>query len=342
MITDEQRNVLPAGRYRHFKGMEYEVLGTAVQSETREEMVVYRALYGGYGLFVRPAGMFAEEVTRDGLTQPRFSYLGPSAVRKLSLEAQSLARSFMLEVARPLEGAWYLREFEGGSADAVYAALAIYQNPDGGFGHGLEPDLNTPASSALATTSALQSLRLLRASADNPLVVGAIGWLNRAFDADNTRWPLIPSGANDAPHAPWWTEGPDHPSWFRQYAVNPRAEILGHLYSYPTLADAQIVNTVETALIAHYRQNTQPLDMHEVLCTLRLLESPDVPETLRIPALAAVVSTLDATLARDAAAWESYSLHPLQVAPAPDSPFAPLVADVVAADLDFRISGMQR
>ena len=63
------------GRYRHFKGMEYEVLGTARHSETLEEMVVYRALYGEGGLWVRPAYMWSETVTRDGKTFPRFTLL---------------------------------------------------------------------------------------------------------------------------------------------------------------------------------------------------------------------------------------------------------------------------
>ena len=60
------------GRYRHFKGNEYEVLGMARHSETEEEMVVYRALYGERGLWVRPAAMWCETVERDGKVQPRF------------------------------------------------------------------------------------------------------------------------------------------------------------------------------------------------------------------------------------------------------------------------------
>ncbi len=64
------------GRYRHFKGNEYQVLGVARHSETEEEMVVYRALYGEGGLWVRPAAMWLENVTRNGVTQPRFTYIG--------------------------------------------------------------------------------------------------------------------------------------------------------------------------------------------------------------------------------------------------------------------------
>ena len=64
------------GRYRHFKGKEYEVLGVARHSETQEELVVYRALYGGFGLWVRPVSMWNETVERDGKTFRRFTYIG--------------------------------------------------------------------------------------------------------------------------------------------------------------------------------------------------------------------------------------------------------------------------
>ncbi len=64
------------GRSRHFKGNEYEVIGLARHSETQEEMVVYRALYGDFGLWVRPARMWNETVERDGKTFHRFTYIG--------------------------------------------------------------------------------------------------------------------------------------------------------------------------------------------------------------------------------------------------------------------------
>ena len=63
---------LQPGRYRHFKGNEYELLYVARHSETLEPMVVYRALYGERGIWVRPASMWSEAVDRDGYHGPRF------------------------------------------------------------------------------------------------------------------------------------------------------------------------------------------------------------------------------------------------------------------------------
>ena len=67
---------LKKGKYRHFKGNEYELIDIARHSETIEPMVVYRALYGENGLWVRPASMWNEFIDRDGYQGPRFQYLG--------------------------------------------------------------------------------------------------------------------------------------------------------------------------------------------------------------------------------------------------------------------------
>ncbi len=63
------------GIYRHFKDRLYEVLGPARHSETEELFVVYRALYGDGGTWIRPAAMFFDTIERDGLVQPRFSFV---------------------------------------------------------------------------------------------------------------------------------------------------------------------------------------------------------------------------------------------------------------------------
>jgi hypothetical protein len=75
-VTDDDLPPLiqtPPGRYRHYKGGEYEVLETVRHSETLEPMTLYRALYGARGLWVRPAAMFEETVDIDGRLQPRFA-----------------------------------------------------------------------------------------------------------------------------------------------------------------------------------------------------------------------------------------------------------------------------
>ncbi|HDZ57544.1 MAG TPA: DUF1653 domain-containing protein [Pseudomonas xinjiangensis] len=66
---------IPTGRYRHYKGSDYEVIGVAQHSETGEQLVVYRTLYGNYDLWVRPLSMFIEQVQVNGIASPRFTFI---------------------------------------------------------------------------------------------------------------------------------------------------------------------------------------------------------------------------------------------------------------------------
>ena len=67
--------MLQPGRYRHYKGKDYEVIGIATHSETGEQLVVYRTLYGNYDLWVRPLAMFTETVELEGESVPRFRFI---------------------------------------------------------------------------------------------------------------------------------------------------------------------------------------------------------------------------------------------------------------------------
>lgn len=82
MISFVKQNIIKPGRYRHYKGNEYEVIGVGSHSETLEAMVVYRPLYGEGGLWVRPAAMWDEIIEKDGITIKRFEYIGEASLKK--------------------------------------------------------------------------------------------------------------------------------------------------------------------------------------------------------------------------------------------------------------------
>lgn len=329
---------IPVGRYRHFKGNEYEVIGVARHSETEEELVVYRPLYGSFRLMVRPAGMFQEAVTRDGQTQPRFAYIGPLLLHKLTTDAFARARAFLLECARPLEQALYRYFFEAGALDDVYGALAAYQNGDGGFGHGLEPDLQSAHSSALATTTALQILRDVDTPLDHPLWTGALEYLLATYDPAQQCWPIIPPSANDAPHAPWWTVDAQLGERFGGFLLNPRAEILGYLYDSPQHAPAALRDALAHAVVTHLAALPDALEMHDLLCCIRLAERASLPEPWRMELSGKLQRSIACTVALQPDAWAQYALQPLAVAPSPDSQFAGQLATALPANLDYLIA----
>lgn len=322
------------GRYRHFKGREYEVLGVAQHSESDEALVVYRPLYGSYRLMVRPQTMFLEKVARDGAFMPRFAYLGPTLMKKLSPHQWQAAHDYLLHEARPLEAARYRFHLEHGSAGEVLAALSAFKNDDGGFGRALEPDVRTPASSALATSVALQIMQEVSAPASHPLVQGALAYLLASYDSATQRWYIIPPEAESAPRAFWWmADGLEER--FSRFWLNPRAELFGALWRFAGPERIPWLRAVTESLVHQIAQHSEPLAGNDLLCVLRLAETPHLPEALVAHLQPRLLHDVAASVVTDPARWGEYGLRPLEVAPAPEAPYATVFPEAIQANLDY-------
>ncbi len=259
-------------------------------------------------------------------------------MKKLSRGAQARARAFIFEHGRLLEQAKFRYHFEDGPAEDVFDALAPFQNEDGGFGHGLEADLRTTSSSALATTVALQHLREYGAGADHPLVQGAIRYLLATYDADQEVWPIIPESANDAPHAPWWLLDEGVTERFGDYLANPRAEIVGYLYDYAGLVPVTLREQLTAAVVQRLRAHGDALNGEEIPCYVRLTRTETLPADLRSDLVGHLASVVDRVVAKDPTRWGEYGLAPLDVVERPDSPFAELLGGAVTEHLDYEIA----
>lgn len=254
---------------------------------------------------------------------------------KLSRQRQDQARTFMATAARPLEQALYAYHFENGTPEAVLVCLAQFQNADGGFGHGIEPDHQNAGSTPLATTVGLQTLRALEAPADNPLVRGAIGYLLNSYDSRQQHWPIVTAETATAPHAPWLEPDAELPQRFGGFAANPRAEIVGYLYDYAGLVPAELLETLGQATAAHLERQPDKMEMHDLLCYIRLAETEHLPPALRSRIMPQLQRTVEATVERDPAAWQAYGLPPLAVVSTPESPFAAIFVPELEANLEL-------
>lgn len=260
---------------------------------------------------------------------------------KLSPEGLEQARAYIAGQARPLERALDAHFFGVGTVDAVLAELAAFQNPDGGFGHGLEPDLQTPASSALATSIAFQILRELQVPETHPMVRAGIRYLLNTYDAEEKRWSIIPAGAEEAPHAPWWNYDDDLANRFGQYLANPRAEILGYLHDYAGLVPPEMIDLLHRSVLDHLDTLPDEMEMHDLLCYRRLMETPRLPEPDRAKIQEKLRRAVDRVVVRDESQLAEYGLEPLAVAPSPVSPFAPLLRKEIDMNLDNLIEHQQ-
>jgi len=259
-------------------------------------------------------------------------------VANLDHDAYLRARGF-LDRGRALERAALAHALDGGPAWQVLDALVAFQNPDGGFGHGLEPDLLSGASSAVATSVALRRLAEIDAAPTHAVVEAAVAWTRRTIDPHARTWRIVPPETEEAPHAPWWDQD-GLEERFADFVLNPKAELTGRLYALAAGDDGWLDRLAEDVVreVDNRVAAGQALEMHELMATVTLVDAPHVPVLVRRHLYDLLVPLLDATVERDPAAWCTYVLRPLAVAPRPGCAFASHLAELVEAELDYLIA----
>ncbi|MGM9662323.1 MAG: hypothetical protein ACI3WR_04455 [Oscillospiraceae bacterium] len=181
------------------------------------------------------------------------------------------ARSFMYRNARPLDLARWQYLLEGGSREAVLRCLAAYQNEDGGFGHGLEPDCWNPHSSPVQTWAATELIREAGLQdAEHPLIRGILRYLASAADFDGHVWANTILSNDEYPHAPWWSHAPA-----QERSYNPTASLAGFILQYAEQDSGLYATAVRLAeeAYAFFKANCPLESMHTAACFVSLFES---------------------------------------------------------------------
>ena len=245
------------------------------------------------------------------------------------------AAAFLHE-SRLLERALFAFHFENAPPTAALTELATYQNPDGGF-HSLEADIGFTASTVLSTCHALHILHELELPTIHSLVHRTLDYLLATHDAAHGVWPIIPPHDNSQPHAPWWHYAMNSvPNW-QGLADNPRPDVLACLLAFPCAATAMLIPTVVQATLHRLSETGEKMEMHGLLCYLRLYRVPNLPFTLKEVLDRVIPGWVAQTIERDPAKWTGYGLRPLDGAPQSDSPWRQLIAAEVESQLDFLI-----
>ena len=248
---------------------------------------------------------------------------------KLSRDAFNRAKSGIFKYGRKLEHLRFHHHFVEPILEEVVAELAAYQNPDGGFGHAIEPDFWLPDSSPMATTVGLQIAVELELEASHPVVRAALQYLRSTYDADLRGWIATPLSVNDHPHAPWWHRDPDTKVDSMSLRLNPSAEIVGYLLRW---GEDDFQQWVQDLI-----ERIDVLEPHQLLCCLRLADSPGLVEKHR-EALFALISRAAATaIETDSAKWDGYCIKPLSAIPTPDARLAQRFSGAVDKQMDYEI-----
>lgn len=172
-------------------------------------------------------------------------------------------RHYLYKNARALDVARFRYHFEGGSPGDVLSFLSVYQNEDHGFGHGLEPDNQSPHSSPIQTWAALRILRRLHGAAGRDHMIQEIfDYLYKTEDFDGRKWPGTVPSTNAYAHAPWWhyNEGVD------LFRYNPTAELTGYILRFADKSSAlyKRAESIVTELVPIVMQPSYNLSGHEL------------------------------------------------------------------------------
>ncbi len=176
--------------------------------------------------------------------------------------------SFIYRNARPLDLARWMYLFENGDRDSVLKILAAYQNEDGGFGHGLEPDCWNPDSSPVQTWTATEIIKETGLEdAEHPVIQGILKYLSSGMDFDGHTWANTVPSNNDAPHAPWWTYSPSH-----EVSYNPTACFTVFIlkYAQPGSELYQTALSLLQEAYSFFKTNFPLESMHTVSCFVEL------------------------------------------------------------------------
>lgn len=262
------------------------------------------------------------------LSQPYHTRLSASAVKR--------AFDFILEFGTNLQRERLLYHFPLEANDIVsnqnvLAALKHYQNKDGGFGHGLEPDLRSRQSTVIATTVALQIFQSVGGEG-SAMAKDAIEYLSAQFK--NGNWEAIHPAANDAPHAPWWRY---EVALDIGFIANPGAEVLRYMMNSGAMTNE--TPALLARAVAYIK--SQPLDMHELLCFNRLYETSALSKETRIELLPYLLANGYRLVKVEPRDWEEYCLTPLALVTHPGSVFAEFFADTIDANFDYLIAQQQ-
>lgn len=188
------------------------------------------------------------------------------------MEMLERARDFIYQNARPVDLARWNYHFEDGDQETVIRYLTAYQNPDGGFGHGLEADCWNPKSSPMQTWVATRILKEIRLEdPETPIVRGILNYLGSGAEYDGHRWHGLNTvvSNNDAPRAPWWTQTEE-----QELCYNPTASLIGFILNFARKDEPiyELGCSLVKEAYAYYVKNMPLESFHEAACFVELYE----------------------------------------------------------------------
>jgi hypothetical protein len=263
---------------------------------------------------------------------------------KMMLDPSSfqLISNWMYRNARPLDLARWRFHFESGDKEEVLSALSAYQNADGGFGHGIEPDCWNPNSWPIGAQVACKILKEIDFfDKKHPIIRGILRYLDNGANFTGKGWHRKVSTNNDFPHAVWWTNNQDYESNMKEnWEYNPTAALVGFILR---VADQNSDIYKKGLKIAHEAferlVSVDSVETHELLCFCHLFEDinlMNLQDEFNIELIKSYLRKhVDNSIEKDITKWGYYVPRPSKYIRSSDSIFFHDHENLIEEDISF-------
>jgi len=262
-------------------------------------------------------------------------------MKKLSKIIFEQLNRYMDTEARPLEKSIFNYYFNDSSGDNILDSLEAFQNTDGGFGKGIEPDFKLIKSSPMATTIGLRYLSKLDNSdrAQN-MIAKAVEYLETTFDSNRNGWYSVPSNVNNYPHAPWWEFRNDINMTVIDYSWgNPTAELIGYVYKYKKYLNNLDIYSLRNYAITNLNKRTEFNSEHEIISYIHMYNALDEEFSSQI------VDTLKLAVSKlvniNQSEWINYVPTPLKFINLDSKNFFGIECKYIDQNLDYVIERLE-
>lgn len=235
---------------------------------------------------------------------------------------------------------YLLKHLWGGNCEEKFLdELEKYQNKDGGFGNGIEPDFWMPYSSPIATTVALEYLDFIQIEGSKNIVRKTIEYLQNTYDEERKGWYAADERVNRYPHAPWWNHKNGRCAIDNSWG-NPTLKILGYLYKYRSFVDKLDLKDLLRNAIEYILDDNIVESEHEIYCLLSLYNN--LPEDYREIIRKSVEKTIKYKIDLEEKAWVNYVPMPVNFIKSKEDLCYHEFEKNIEANLDFLINSLNQ
>lgn len=258
-------------------------------------------------------------------------------IKKLKQKDISLANQYIAENSRLLEKRLFDYHFKDSNTQSVLFALKLYQNKDGGFGQGIEPDFRLPDSSPMATSIGLRILDELKETEQvKEMIKKAVIYLESTYNKNRTGWYAVSDIVNEYPHTPWWNFNQDEKrTVIDKNWGNPTAELIAYLYKHKEYLKKLDIDYLVDYAVSHINDKNKFNSENEVFCFIKLYNclSARKQEKIRGSLSEAVAHVIE----YDENKWQEYVPLPLHFVKDPKNYKFNIKEDKIQANLDLYV-----